>query len=104
MVVELTSDNVEEFLKQDKALVLYFWAVWCGPCKVLAPVIEALSDDYEEKVVMGKVDIDNERKLTEQYSIRSVPTTLFIIDGRVVEQMVGSVTKSTFERKLQMFL
>lgn len=77
--------------------VVDFWAEWCGPCRIIAPVIEQLSHDYEGKVNIGKLDVDNNPEVTMKYGVRSIPTILFIKDGEVVGKHVGTATKATLE-------
>ncbi len=81
-------------------MVIDFWAEWCGPCKMIGPIIEEISSEYGDKIVVGKVDVDNNDDLTSQYGIRNIPTVLFIKGGNVVDKLVGAAPKSTFTDKI----
>ncbi len=81
-----------------------FWAEWCGPCRAIAPVVEQLSKEYSDRAVIGKVDVDSNPNVSHQYGIRSIPTILFIKDGKVVDKQVGAVPKSILEAKLKNLL
>lgn len=101
MAIELTDSNFEELaLKSDKPVMVDFWAEWCGPCRMVGPVVEELSKDYEGKVVIGKVNVDNNPQTAMKYGIRSIPTILFLKNGEVVDRSVGAVPKATLAGKL----
>lgn len=102
MAVEITASNIEETLKSDQLVVLDFWAGWCGPCKMIAPIIDELSDDYAGKVVFGKVDTeaDDNDDIVSDYGIRNLPTVLFIKNGEIVDKLVGAAKKSDFQAKI----
>jgi thioredoxin 1 len=98
--VTLTDENFEEeVLKSDTPVVVDFWAPWCGPCRVLGPVIEELADDFKGQVKVGKLNVDDSPKTAQQFSIRSIPTVLFINDGKVVDSVVGSLPKPALAEK-----
>ena len=101
--VNLTSENFEEeVLKSEKPVLVDFWATWCGPCKMLAPVISEIAEKYEGKVKVGKVNIDNEKELAVRYQITSIPTLMLFKNGEVSNMTVGFQSKSELERMIGM--
>ena len=103
--VELSEINFEqEVLKSSTPVLVDFWAVWCGPCKMIAPIVDELSIEYEGKLKIGKVDVDNHQQIAMQYGIRSIPTLLIFKDGKVVEQIVGAAPKKSLVEKLSKHL
>jgi thioredoxin 1 len=100
--IELTDANFDdEVLKSDLVVLVDFWAVWCGPCKMIAPIVEELADEHDDKLKVGKVDVDNNREIAMKYGIRSIPTLMIFKDGQVVEQIIGAVSKAHLEDKLE---
>lgn len=105
MAVEFTDANFEEMaLKSDKPVVLDFWAEWCGPCRMVGPLIEEMANEYEGKAVIGKVNVDNCPDISAKYGIRNIPTVLFLKNGEVVDKQVGAVQKSVLVEKLEAHL
>lgn len=101
MALELTDANFDEVvLKSDKPVLVDFWAVWCGPCRMVAPIVDELSKDYDGKAVIGKVDVDNNPETAAKFGIRNIPTLLFFKNGEVVDKQVGAAPKQTFASKL----
>ena len=100
MALELTDANFEETLKTDKPILVDFWAVWCGPCRMVGPVVEQIATDYDGKAIVGKVDVDNNPEVAQKYGIRNIPTILFIKDGEVVDKQVGAVGHAALAEKL----
>ncbi len=97
-----TDGNFEsEVIKSDKPVIIDFWAAWCGPCRMIAPIIEELAAEYDGKVKVGKLDVDENQQTAIKYGVRSIPTVLFIKDGEVKEAIIGAVPKSMFVDKLQ---
>ena len=105
MAVEITDSNFEELvIKSDKPVVLDFWAEWCGPCRMIGPLVEEMATEYEGKAVIGKVDVDNNPATAAKFGIRNIPTVLFIKNGEVADKQVGAVPKSTLTAKLDALL
>ncbi|MBQ0048143.1 MAG: thioredoxin [Prevotellaceae bacterium] len=101
----INDSNYEEVIAQGKPVVLDFWATWCGPCRMIGPIIEELAAQYDGQVTVGKVNIEDEADdLVSEFGIRNVPTVLFIKDGQVVDKIVGAAAKSKFEEKIQAML
>ena len=101
MALEITDANFEELvLKSDKPVLVDFWAEWCGPCRMVGPVVEELSKDYEGKAVVGKVNVDSNSGISAKYGIRNIPTILFFKNGEVVEKHVGVAAKNVLADKL----
>lgn len=103
-IMEITTENYKEILAQDKLVVLDFWATWCGPCKKIAPFVEQLAEEYADKAIIGKVNVEDEDDLASEYSIRNIPTILYIKNGEVVDKFVGATTKDVLEEKLKALL
>jgi len=103
--VEITDANFsQEVLKSDKPVLIDFWAEWCGPCKMIAPVVEELANEYQGKLKVGKIDVDSNQNVAGQYGIRSIPTLLVFKGGRVVDQIVGAVPKKILAEKVSKHL
>jgi thioredoxin 1 len=101
MAVEFTEANFEELaLKSDKPVMIDFWAEWCGPCRMVGPIVEEISKDYAGKAIVGKVNVDENPAISMKYGIRNIPTILFLKNGEVVDKSVGAVPKNILSGKL----
>jgi thioredoxin 1 len=101
MAIEITDANFDELvLKSDKPVLVDFWAEWCGPCRMVGPVVEEMSKEYEGKAVIGKVNVDLNSNISATYGIRNIPTLLYFKNGQVVDKQVGVVPKATLAAKL----
>jgi len=104
MALEFTDENIKGIISSGKPVVIDFWAEWCGPCRMVGPSIEELSKEYEGKVEIGKLNVDDNVETPSEYGIRNIPTILFIKDGKVVDKQIGAAPKSVLEAKVQSLL
>lgn len=104
MAFEFKDSNYQEIIAEGKPVVVDFWAPWCGPCKMVGPIIEELAHEYEGKVVIGKCDVDENSDMAAEFGIRNIPTVLFFKDGKVVDKQVGAVAKPVFAEKIEKIL
>ena len=101
MALEITDSNFEEtVLKSDKPVLVDFWAAWCGPCRMVGPIIDELSEEYEGKAVVGKVDIDSNQQYATQFGVRNIPTVLVFKNGELVDRKVGVSSKNDYAQAL----
>ena len=101
MALEITDSNFEEtVLKSDKPVLVDFWAAWCGPCRMVGPIIDELSEEYEGKAVVGKVDIDSNQQYAAQFGVRNIPTVLVFKNGELVDRKVGVTSKNDYAQAL----
>ena len=102
MALEIKDSNFEELvLKSDKPVLVDFWAEWCGPCRMVGPVVEEIAKEYEGKAVVGKLNVDHNPKVATEFGIMSIPALLFFINGQVVDKQVGAVPKHVLVNKLE---
>jgi thioredoxin 1 len=102
MALILTDANFEESVIQaDKLVLVDFWAEWCGPCRVIAPIVNELAEDYQNRMIVGKLDVDANPGVSVKYGIRNIPTILFFKNGEVVDKQVGAVPKGALVNKIE---
>lgn len=105
MALEITDANFQELvLDSEKPVMVDFWAVWCGPCKMLGPVVEQISDEYEGKALVGKLDVDANQQFAAQYGVRNIPTVLIFQNGEIVGRQVGVAPKNVYTEALDKLL
>ena len=105
MALEITDASFEEVvLKSDKPVMVDFWAAWCGPCRMVGPIIDEISSDYDGKAVVGKLDVDANQEFAAKYGVRNIPTVLIFKDGEVVGRQVGVAPKTTYAQALDPLL
>lgn len=104
MVKEITDSNFEELINSGQPVMVDFWAEWCGPCRMVGPIVDELSTEYEGKMLIGKVNVDDNTEVCEKYGIRNIPTILFFKDGQLVDKHVGAAPKSAFIEKISTIL
>lgn len=105
MALEFTDANFQQMaLETDKPVIVDLWAEWCGPCRMVGPIIEEIAREYEGKAVVGKLDVDSNPEVSMKYSVRNIPTILFIKNGELVDKQVGAVPKSVLVGKLEKLL
>lgn len=105
MALEFTDANFEELaVNADKPVIVDLWAEWCGPCRMVGPIIEEIAREYAGKAIVGKLDVDNNPQTTMKFGIRNIPTILFLKNGEVVDKQVGAVPKSVLVGKLEKLL
>jgi thioredoxin 1 len=105
MALEITDSSFEEtVLKSDKPVMVDFWAAWCGPCRMVGPIIDEISSEYENKAIVGKVDIDSNQEFAAKYGVRNIPTVLVFNNGELVDRHVGVAPKDTYANALDNLL
>ena len=103
--ITLTDDSFQsEVIESSVPVLVDFWATWCGPCRVVAPIVDELAEEYDGRVKVGKVDVDSEQKIAADFGIRSIPTLLIFKDGKQADQIVGAVPKNALVKKLESVL
>jgi thioredoxin 1 len=104
MEVVITSENFQSYANGELPFVVDFWATWCGPCRMVAPIISELAEQYDGRIVVGKCDVEECEDLAAEFGIRNIPTVLFFKNGEVVDKLVGAVSKAKFEEKFEALL
>ncbi|MBQ6186392.1 MAG: thioredoxin [Prevotella sp.] len=104
MEVVITSENFQSYANGELPFVVDFWATWCGPCRMVGPVISELAQDYDGKIVVGKCDVDENDEVAAEFGVRNIPTILFIKGGKVVDKFVGAAPKSVLDEKFRALL
>lgn len=104
MATNITTANYQELIDAGKPVVIDFWAEWCGPCRMVAPIVEELAATYADQVVIGKCDVDENDAVSAKFGVRNIPTIVFIKDGQVVDKQVGACSKEALEEKIKNLL
>ena len=104
MEVQITSEIFESLKNGQQPLVVDFWATWCGPCRMVAPIIAELAKEYDGQITVGKCDVEENDDLAAEFGIRNIPTIIFMKDGQVVDKVVGAVSKATLDEKFKALL
>lgn len=104
MEVQITKDNFETLKNGNLPFVVDFWATWCGPCRMIAPIIEELAREYDGKIVVGKCDVEENDEIAAEFGIRNIPTILYFKGGQMVDKTVGVLSKAKLEEKFQSLL
>ena len=104
MTAEFTDENIKEIINSGKPVVIDFWAEWCGPCRMVGPLVEELAKEYEGRVEIGKMNVDDNVETPETYGIRNIPTILFFKDGQLVDKQIGATQKTVIATKVEALL
>ncbi|MGP1547827.1 MAG: thioredoxin [Prevotella sp.] len=104
MEVKITSDNFESYKNGELPFVVDLWATWCGPCRMLGPIVSELANDYDGKIVVGKCDIEENESIPMEYGVRNIPTLLFFKGGELVDKFVGAANKATLKERFDKLL
>ena len=104
MALQITNENYAEVLASGQPVVIDFWAEWCGPCRMVAPIVEELAAEYEGKVIIGKCDVDDNDDIVAEYKVRNIPTIVFIKGGEVIDKHVGAISKDALKAKVDALL
>ena len=101
MALQITDESFKELIAESKSFMVDFWAEWCGPCRMIGPIIDELANEYEGRVIIGKMNVDENDEIPGEYGIRSIPTILFFKNGLLTDRYVGVASKNTLEEKLK---
>ena len=104
MALQITDANFEELLGTGKPMVVDFWAEWCGPCRMVSPIIDELAQEYEGRVTIGKMNVDENDDVVGRFGIRNIPTVIFFKNGEMVDKIVGATSKDKFKEKVENLL
>ncbi len=104
MALAINKENYQEIISSEKPVVIDFWAEWCGPCRMVAPIIDELATEYEGRVVIGKCDVEENDDITMKYGVRNIPTIIFLKGGQLVDKQVGAASKDALKAKIEKLL
>lgn len=104
MALAINQTNFEEVMASGKPVVIDFWAEWCGPCRMIAPIVDELAAEYGDKVVIGKCDVEENDEITTKYGVRNIPTIIFLKNGELVDKQVGACSKDALKAKIEKLL